>query len=65
MEKLTGRYDNRKGLLCLRTAWGMLEGLWLPRISLPQDPGQMVFLGLLFVENRKTRQTQAETQLSL
>lgn len=43
----------------------MLEGLWLPRISLPQDPGQMVFLGLLFVENRKTRQTQAETQLSL
>lgn len=65
MEKLTGKYDNRKGLLCLRTAWGMLEGLWLPQISLLLDPGQVVFLDLIFVENRKTRQTQAETQLSL
>lgn len=65
MEKLTGKYDNRKGLLCLRTVWGMLEGLWLPQISLLLDPGQVVFLDLIFVENRKTRQTQAETQLSL
>ena len=56
MEKLAGKYDNRKGLLCLRTVWGMLEGLWLPQISLLLDPGQVVFLDLIFAENRKTRQ---------